>query len=51
MRQRPVGRGALAEPPRDPSGTLFRPSEETQVVGRTHATGGKQDGKDGEHEM
>ena len=35
-----IDRQHYDEPPRDPSGALFRPSEETAVVGRTHGTGG-----------
>lgn len=32
------------EPPRDPAGSLFRPSEQTAVVGQTRGTGGKKAG-------
>ena len=30
------------EPPRNPDGALHRPSQETQVAGQTHGTGGKE---------
>jgi len=30
------------EPPRNPDGALHRPSQETQVVGQVHGTGGRE---------
>jgi len=30
------------EPPRNPNGALYQPSEATQVVGQTHGTGGRE---------
>ena len=36
-----VDRQHYDEPPRNPEGALHQPSEETQVAGQTHGTGGR----------
>lgn len=42
MASKQYDRQHYEEPPRDPRGALFRPSEETTVVGRTHGPGGRE---------
>jgi short-subunit dehydrogenase len=42
MSAKQVGRQQYDEPPRHPDGTLYQPSEKTNVVARTSGTGGKE---------
>jgi short-subunit dehydrogenase len=42
MAAKQAGRQQYDEPPRNPDGALYRPSEAIRVVGRTHGTGGRE---------
>lgn len=42
MAAKQVDRQHYDEPPRNPGGALHRPSQDTQVAGQTHGTGGRE---------